>query len=127
MITSEQEKLINKLFGKLPDSDDLIRSLYWDIQDEEMKYRDGWNISIHSYREFNASVPITSKLFLIQNMIEGSQSNKRKIDYDDVLYIKITNLKGKALGIKHKKFLKKSISKEDLKEFEKLKYEELVK
>jgi len=125
MITSEQEKLINKLFGKLPDSDDLIRSLYRDIQKEEKLYRDTWNYSWN--RKYNASVPIASKLFLIQNMIEGSQSNKRKIDYDDVLYGKITNLKGKALGIKHKKFLKKSISKEDIKEFEKLKYEELVK
>ena len=125
MITSEQEKLINKLFGKLPGSDDLIHSLYRDIQKEEKKYRDGWNYS--SYRKFDVSIPIASKLFLIQNMIEGSLTNKRKIDYDDVLYIKIRNLKGKALGIKHKKFLKKSISKEDIKEFEKLKYEELVK
>ena len=99
--------------------------MYSDIQKEEKKYRDGWNYS--SYRKFDVSIPIASKLFLIQNMIEGSLTNKRKIDYDDVLYIKITNLKGKALGIKHKKFLKKSISKEDIKEFEKLKYEELVK
>ena len=135
MISSKQKNLINKLFYKLPASDDKIRNLYEDIKREEREHRKFFNNgTLSRYGKKTMTITDTGKYFTLDYMLKGfdlkintiAVTDAPTMKYEDILFLRITYIKGIALGIRHYEKMHKNIDKKDIEEFKNLEYSKLI-